>query len=166
MNAMIPTQSFADGFALEPAGADRVLVTRRFAAAPAKVWRALTEPALIRRWMETPSSPMTACEVDLRPGGAIHYAWGAMVLAGAFREVEPPAEGRPGRIVHTELFEPDWTDGETVCTTTLAPDGQGTLLIMDILYSGTEGRDMAMASGMGDGMRQGYEALDEVAQAL
>ncbi len=166
MNTMIPTQSPADSFALEPAGADRVRATRRFAAPPAKLWRALTEPAPIRRWMETPTWPTTACEVDLRPGGAIRYAWGAMVLTGAFRELDPPTEGRPGRMAHTELFEPDWTDGETVCTTTLTADGEGTLLTMDILYSGPKGRDMALTSGREHGMREGYASLDKVARDL
>lgn len=164
MNATIPTD--ASGFALEPVGIDRIHVARRFAASPAKVWRALTEPELIRRWLGAPERPMTACDVDLRPGGAIRYAWDGMALTGAFHEIDPPTADRPGRMVHTELFEPDWTGGSTTVTTTLAPEGAGTLLTMDILYSGPEGRDATMASGMGDGMRYGYAALEEVVRGL
>ncbi|WP_425350675.1 SRPBCC family protein [Phyllobacterium sophorae] len=42
---------------------------RDFTHPPARLWPALTEPALIPQWMGT----MKRCEVDLRPGGALHY---------------------------------------------------------------------------------------------
>jgi uncharacterized protein YndB with AHSA1/START domain len=41
------------------------------AAAPAKVWRVLTEPALIARWM---TDELLTVEADWRPGGRIRFA--------------------------------------------------------------------------------------------
>ncbi|PSH57436.1 hypothetical protein CU103_28135 [Phyllobacterium sophorae] len=48
---------------------ETIIVRRDFTHPPARLWPALTEPALIPQWMGT----MKRCEVDLRPGGALHY---------------------------------------------------------------------------------------------
>jgi len=50
-------------------GETDIVVRRDFTHPPARVWRALTEPALIRQWMAS-QDDMTRCEMDLRPGGA------------------------------------------------------------------------------------------------
>jgi uncharacterized protein YndB with AHSA1/START domain len=68
---------------------------------------------------------------------------------------------RPERIVHTELFDQDWTGGEVVVTLALrevAPDE--TELEMTMLYVSMEARDGAAASGMTIGMESGYAHLD------
>jgi uncharacterized protein YndB with AHSA1/START domain len=49
-------------------GETDVVIRRDFTHPPARVWRALTEPALIRQWMAARDT-MTRCEMDLRPGG-------------------------------------------------------------------------------------------------
>jgi uncharacterized protein YndB with AHSA1/START domain len=78
-----------------------------------------------------------------------------MAMRGTVREIEPPA-----RIVHTEIFDQDWTGGETLVTTELAEDGAGTLTTMTIVYSSLKARDGALASGMTEGMEQSYRRLD------
>lgn len=50
---------------------DTSIVVRRDFDAPAdKVWRAITEPEHLRRWLGDPSFPLTTCEMDVRVGGS------------------------------------------------------------------------------------------------
>jgi uncharacterized protein YndB with AHSA1/START domain len=56
-----------------------------FVAAPIeKVWAAITQPEVIRAWME--GSP--AVLMDLQPGGAYSFDGGA--TSGRFTKIEPP----------------------------------------------------------------------------
>jgi uncharacterized protein YndB with AHSA1/START domain len=138
-----------------------IVITRRFAAPRALVFDAFTKPALILRWLWGPDDwKLVECRLDARPGGALRYVWrhatrGDMGLGGTVREIDPPA-----RIVHTELFDQDWTGGETLVTTEFAEDGAGTLTTMTILYSSRAARDGALGSGMTEGMEQSYRRLD------
>ena len=54
--------------------ADQILIEREFAAPAHLVWRAVTEPELVRRWWHAGRGEMTACEIDLRVGGTWRYA--------------------------------------------------------------------------------------------
>jgi uncharacterized protein YndB with AHSA1/START domain len=53
-----------------------------------------------------------------------------MGMGGVFREIVPPE-----RIVQTELFDQDWTGGETVGTALLTQQGSTTTLTITALYS-------------------------------
>ncbi len=138
-----------------------VVMTRAFEAPQPLVFEALTSPALLRRWLVGPEGwTMTVCEVDLRPGGAIRFAWrgpdGAeMGLSGVYREVEPPQ-----RTVHTERFDEDWTGGEMQVTTVLEQSGDITTVTTTMLYGSQEARDGALGSGMKDGVAVSYDRLD------
>ena len=53
-----------------------VRVTRDFAAPRQLVWRAHTDPKLVRRWMLGPPGwSMPVCEMDVRPGGKYRWRW-------------------------------------------------------------------------------------------
>ncbi|MDH3262989.1 MAG: SRPBCC family protein [Paracoccaceae bacterium] len=140
---------------------DRTLrFTRSFAAPRPLVWRAFTEPELITQWLWARSAPMTLCEQDFRVGG--HYRWGwalprggLMAVSGRFLEIAPPE-----KIVHTELFDEDWTGGETTVTTFLLDEGPATRMEMTVLYATPEARDRAAATPMAEGMEEGYARLD------
>lgn len=145
---------------LTPVGDRTIRAERVFAAPPAKLWQALTDPALVLKWQGMPSHPMLEAEIDLRIGGKWRYVWGTpagdrMVAFGSYLDL-----AAPNRMVHNEAFEEDWTDGPTTCTTMLTPTEAGTTLVMDILYTGPKGREMAMNSGMQDGMSTAYDQLD------
>ena len=94
-----------------------VTIRRSFSHPPAKVWRALTEPSLIRQWL---SPDLTGCEMDARPGGSFRYDWPEFFFSGPVLEVSAPH-----RMVHVEHFNGDTTQGPTV-TTTLTADRPGT----------------------------------------
>lgn len=145
-------------FTCQPEGALSLRVTRRFAAAPEAVIRAHLEPATLRGWIGSASMPLEICEVDARPGGRLRYLWrmpdkSTMGLTGQFESLSH------SRVVHSELFEPDWTGGEARVITDFLPEGDGTLLRMEVIYATPEARDHAAASGMAAGMAEAYDRL-------
>jgi uncharacterized protein YndB with AHSA1/START domain len=136
-------------------------VTRRFAAPPEAVYRAHTEPALVRTWMLGPEGwTMPVCIGDPRPGGKIRYEWsdgkgGGFYLTGEYRELVPFS-----RIVHVERMHlPDPTPDNHV-ETTFARDGSGTLMTMRMTLPSAEVRAAMLASGMEYGMEASYVRLE------
>lgn len=132
---------------------------RRFAAPRGRVWRAMTDPVLVPRWLWGRDHPMVECVMDPRPGGRIRWVWavgeGRVGVSGTYRECAP------WRSVHTELFDEDWTDGEAVVTTELLEDGAGgTRMEMVTVYRTAAGRARALASQMAEGMDEAYARLD------
>ncbi|AMV17477.1 SRPBCC family protein [Planctomyces sp. SH-PL14] len=145
-----------------------IVLKRQFDAPRAAVFRALTEPALLRRWMLGPPGwTMTVCEIDLRVGGGFRYAWKntdgtEMAMRGTYREILAPE-----RIVNTEQFEfgCETQAGEQIGTAVLAEANGVTTLTTTILYPSKEARDGTIACGMEMGVAAGYERLDGVLAA-
>lgn len=137
-----------------------IVVTRSFDAPRTLVWDAWTSPEHLPRWMLGPPGwTMSACESDLRPGGAYRYAWkgqdGAeMEIRGVSREVVPPE-----RLVSTESWGADWP--ETINTLVFAETDGRTTVTLTVLYPSREARDAALQSGMKEGMDQSFRRLDE-----
>lgn len=154
---------------LEIAAANELeaLATRTFDAPRELVWEAHTRPDLVRRWLLGPDGwTMPMCEIDLRVGGKFRYLWRhadgrEMGMGGAFTEIV-----KPERLVHTELFDEDWTGGRTTVTQTFTERGGKTTLNMVIRYASTQARDAALATPMASGMEAGYARLDEVLRSL
>lgn len=138
-----------------------IVATREFRAPRPLVWDAFTRPELLRRWMIGPDGwTMTVCEVDLVPGGRFRYVWskpGAddLAMGGTFVTIDPPV-----RIVHREVFDVDWTGGETTVSTAFDEQGGVTRMTLTIEYSSTSARDGALAIGMTKGMEMSYARLD------
>lgn len=149
-----------------------VQVTRSFKAPRALVFRAFTEPALVRRWMLGPPGwSMPVCDMDVRVGGSYRWQWRSDTdgqefgFVGTFREIEAPS-----RIVHTESFDPGTVggsypaSGEALITTTFTEDAGVTTMTTVMDFGSKEARDGAMKTGMTDGMEQSYQLLDRVLQ--
>jgi predicted 3-demethylubiquinone-9 3-methyltransferase (glyoxalase superfamily)/uncharacterized protein YndB with AHSA1/START domain len=152
---------------IETPGDRAIVFTRLFRAPPQLVFDAHTKPALIRQWLLGPAGwTMPVCEVDLRVGGKFRYVWrreganGEMGMTGVYREI-----AAPGRIVHTELFDDDWTGGETLCATLFQASGAGTAMTLTVEYASKEARAAALSTGMADGMEDSYARLDDIADA-
>ena len=149
-----------------------VAVTRSFKAPKALVFRAYTEPGLVRRWMLGPPGwSMPVCEMDVRAGGSYRWRWRSDTegkefgFVGTFREVQPPS-----RLVHTEAYDPGTVGdgfpqgGETLVTTTFVEAGGITTVTAVMDFGSKEARDAAVKTGMTDGMEQSYQLLDRVLQ--
>lgn len=138
-----------------------ILIEWEFRAPRELVWDAHTKPELVRRWLFGPEGwSFTVCDIDLRVGGKYRYEWRhadgrEMGMGGTYEEVV-----RPERLVTTELFDEDWTGGETVNTMVLTERDGRTTLRNTSLYSSKEARDGALQTGMTDGMQAGYQRLD------
>ena len=124
------------------------------------MYAAHTEPEHVRQWMLGPEGwTMPVCEIDLRPGGSWHFVWrqaegNELEMRGEYREVVPPE-----RIVSTESWGEGWS--ETVNTLILTESNGKTTLRNTIQYPSMKDRDAALATGMKEGVIQGYERLDE-----
>lgn len=140
-------------------GETDIIVRRNFLHPPAKVWRALTEPALIRQWMAVDGHPMTRCEIDPRPGGSFHFEWAGPDGTAFFFSGPIVAADSPHHMTHVEQFNGDPAMAARI-TTDLATNGSGTRMTMVMRYATAEARAMAIATGMTDGMDQVYAKLD------
>ncbi len=142
-------------------GDTHVVVTRRFAAPPEAIYRAHTEPELIRKWLLGPEGwTMPVCISDARPNGNIRYEWtngkgGGFYLTGEYLVLEPYS-----RIVHVErMYLPDPTPDNHV-ETTFDPDGAGTLMTVRMTLPDAETRARMLATGMEHGMEASYVRLE------
>lgn len=144
-----------------------IVITRAVNAPRALVFDCYTQPALVRRWLLGPPGwSMPVCEIDLRVGGRLRYVWKnadgrEMGLSGTYREIDAPQ-----RLVQTELFDDDWTQGETIATLVLTEQDGVTTSANTVLYASKEAREGALKSGMTDGMEAGYRRLDELTTEL
>jgi uncharacterized protein YndB with AHSA1/START domain len=146
-----------------------VKVTRSFKAPRALVYRAYTEPQLVRRWLLGPPGwSMPVCEMDVRVGGRYRWRWrndqdgSEFGFAGAFRDVEPAS-----RLVHTQIYDPG-TMGDAhptnaaIVTVTFVEEAGATTMSTLVDFGSREARDAAVGTGMTDGMEQSYQLLDQV----
>jgi uncharacterized protein YndB with AHSA1/START domain len=135
-----------------------IRMTRDFAATPAQLLRAHTDPELFARWIGPDGMETRMVEWDARTGGAWRYV---MVrdgqeygFRGCFHEVAP------SRIVQTFTYEAE-PDGVALETLTFTDLGDGrTRLHAQSLVDSFEGRDAWLASGMEVGVNEGYAKLD------
>jgi uncharacterized protein (TIGR03086 family) len=140
-----------------------IQMTRVFSAPRHLVFKALTQPNLLKRWLGVFSGwSLAVCEIDLKVGGAYRFVWrgpdGAeMGMRGVYREIVPPE-----RIVQTESFDDPWYEGEAVGTALLTEEGGKTTLTNTVLYASKEVRDAVLRSPMEQGVARGYDQLDEV----
>lgn len=148
-------------------GDREVVFTRAFGASRELVFDCMTKPDLVKRWLLGPPGwTMPVCEIDLRVGGKFRYVWRNqdgrdMGMAGVYREIVAPE-----RIVHNEVFDDNWTGGETTVTSTLTETGGRTTLTTSVIYANEAARKGALVSGMTDGMEMGYARLDALLETV
>ncbi|HEY1953232.1 MAG TPA: SRPBCC family protein [Gemmatimonadaceae bacterium] len=143
------------------ASGDRgVRIERIFNAPRDKVWRAMTDPALVAQWWGR-GNKLVIEKLEVKAGGhwrfVEHSDHGVHGFEGRYAEVTPPE-----RVVQT--FEWDGMPGHVALETmTLEDLGDGrTRLIATSLFMTAEDRDGMFQSGMEAGLNQSYRALDRV----
>ena len=151
---------------------DQILITREFAAPKHLVYRAITEPELVKQWWNAKRGEVTVSEIDLRVGGK----WRSVMVTpdgfevafhGEYREIVPNE-----RVVSTEAYEMPGVDPEavdanaTVNTVTLTENEGTTTMSVLVQCPSPEVRDAIVQSGMEAGMQDAYDLLEEVAQSL
>jgi uncharacterized protein YndB with AHSA1/START domain len=135
-----------------------VVIRRDFSHPPSKVWRAITDPALIPRWMASPDAMLT-CEIDLRPGGRFRYVWDEFAFSGPITAVDAPHH-----LATVEHFSADPAYRVAV-TVDLAAQGTGTRMTHLMRYPDAATRAAAVAAGFTDGMDAVYDRLEALLTA-
>jgi uncharacterized protein YndB with AHSA1/START domain len=144
-----------------------VLITREFAAPPMLVYRAWTEPDLIRRWWHANRGTIDLVQVDLRVGGAWRYVMTAhhgleVAFHGEFRDIVPGE-----RLVTTEYYEGAPGTEPALNTLTFVDLGDGRTRIELLVEHATKAnRDMHVESGMEDGLQDALDMVEQVARSL
>lgn len=137
-----------------------VRIVREFDAPVDAVHRAHTDLDLVRRWLGPRRHETVIDHWDCRTGGSYRYVHRSdgneHGFHGCFHEVIP------GRIVQTFTYEglPEQVALETVVFEDLG--GGRTRLVVQSLVDSFEVRDAFVSSGMEDGVREGYERLDDL----
>ena len=148
-----------------PAGVPQVTMTRSFDAPRDMVFRALTDPELLVRWLGPRRLTMEVDVYEVRDGGRWRYAhreddgtsyWFHGVFHG---------DPTPDQMVQT--FEFEGAPGHVqLDTARLEERDGGTVIHMNSVFQSVEARDAMIGAGMADGMREGFAQLDELLETL
>lgn len=142
-----------------------ILITRKFDAPAALVWKAYTTPELVKRWWGFESSVWQVCEIDLRVGGGWRYVIreeGGFEVGfhGEYRELDAPR-----RMVTTEVFE-GMPEAGALDTITFHEEAGVTTMSINVRHSVKEHRDAHLASGMEAGMQVSMDRMEDVVRAI
>ena len=80
-----------------------------------------------------------------------------MGFSGVYREIAVP-----DRLVFTEMWDDNWTRGETLVTMTFVEHAGKTTLTQTVQYSSRDARDSALKTGMARGVAQTFDRLAEI----
>lgn len=134
-------------------------IIRSFDAPRHLVWRAHTDPDLVKRWLTgPPGHSMPECDIELRVGGAYRYVWewpeGRMSASGIYREIEVNH-----RILCTEAFD-FAPDSETLVEQVFSECEGRTTVTMLLHYDSKATRDAVLQTPMDEGLEASYTSLD------
>ena len=144
-----------------PAGVPFVDITREFDAPLELVRRAWTDPDLVKQWLGPRKYEMVIEQWDARAGGAYRYvhrdeAGNEFGFHGVFHSNDPDNmvqtfefEGMPGHVSLDRLALEDIGGGRTRSR-------------IHSVFQSLEDRDGMVQAGMGDGVSEGFERLDEL----
>ena len=144
-----------------PAGVPFVDITREFDAPLELVRRAWTDPDLVKQWLGPRKYEMVIERWEPRAGGAYRYihrddAGNEFGFHGVFHSNDPDNmvqtfefEGMPGHVSLDKLALEDIGGGRTRAH-------------IHSVYQSLADRDGMVQAGMGDGVNEGFERLDEL----
>jgi uncharacterized protein YndB with AHSA1/START domain len=146
---------YAGGFSVTLPTDREILLTRSFDAPREAVFDAWTNAEHVRHWWDPSGIPLSACEIDLRPGGAFRWvnsAHGEHIFAGIYREIAPPE-----RLVFTVRIFP--LSAGALTELIFSHEGAGTKLSMKIECSSIDDRDALLRMRMDAGAGRTLENL-------
>jgi uncharacterized protein YndB with AHSA1/START domain len=109
-----------------------LVIERKFAATPERVFAAFTDAAVIKNWFGPESMEVPEADMDVRVGGSYRIRMQSIsgdedhTVAGVYREIDPP-----NRLSFTWAWQGDEMPGvETLVTLDFAAAGTGTLMTL------------------------------------
>ncbi len=151
-------------FTAEP-GIPQIITEREFDAPRELLFRAWTEPELLKQWLGPRNLTMEIDRYDVRDGGTWRYVQrddegNEYAFHGVFHG-DPSPEG----IVQT--FEYEGFPGHVSLDTLTLEERDGkTIARTNTVFLSVEARDGMMESGMEYGVDDGYDRLDELIATL
>lgn len=146
-------------------------VVRLFDAQADLVYRAHTEPELVKRWWGFPDWNWQDCSIDARVGGKWRFSVEKdgmdVSFHGRFTELQ-----RPTRIAQTEIYEgipgvtQETEEGGTLNTAVLSEEGGVTTLHVHIECYSPEVMKAIFDSGMEGGMQVSYDRMEDLVTRL
>lgn len=143
-----------------------LVLSRRFAAPPHRVFRAMTDPKVVPKWYGLAVLKMESCEIDLRVGGRWRFVLaspeaGTHAFSGVYRDIVPGQ-----RLVNTENYEPLGEGHEILVTSTFEARDGGTLYCGTLVYKSKADRDGHIESGMEAGACESHDRLAVVLETM
>jgi uncharacterized protein YndB with AHSA1/START domain len=148
-----------------PAGVPFIDLTREFDAPRDVLWRAWTEPELIKQWLGPDRLEMIIDEYDVRDGGRYRYVHrdadgNEYGFHGVFH-------GTPSPDSFVQTFEFEGAPGHVSLDKLVLEDlGGRTRVRIHSVYQSVEARDAMIASGMETGLNEGFARLDALLEIL
>jgi len=148
---------------LVPGAPNEIIFERQFDAPRHLVYKAMTTPELLKRWLGNSFSPLVDVQVDLRVGGTYRQVFRRpdgveFTFSGVYREIGID------RTVHTERLND--MPNEAVVTTTLTETNGKTLMRMVETFDSAKTRDFVIGTGMETGAAESYDNLEQLVQTL
>ncbi len=152
-------------------GEREFVVERQFAAPRALVFQVFTQPQHLKRWWAPRPYTISACTVDLRPGGIWHYAmrspegqehWARSV----YREIVPPE-----KLVYSATFADEHANPiegvpEHLTTIVFTEEAGKTKATARVQFSSAEALKVALDMRMLEGTNMTWDYLIEYVQEL
>ena len=147
-----------------PEGVPYVDMEREFDAPAELVHRAYKDPELVKQWLGPRQYEMRIEEWDARDGGSYRYVHTDGTNAYGFRGVFHSMA--VDNMVQT--FEFDGAPGHVSLDTQVLEDlpGGRSRLKSHSIFMSVADRDAMVEAGMGDGVEDGYNRLDELLPSL
>jgi uncharacterized protein YndB with AHSA1/START domain len=147
-----------------PEGVPFIDITREFDAPRDLVYRAYVEPDLLKQWLGPRKYEMQVQAWDARHGGKWAYTHSDEQASYGFRGV---FHGDPSPDSITQTFEFDGWPGHVSLEHLRLEERDGRTIVHNhSVYQSVEDRDGMVASGMEEGVNEGYDRLDEVLEGL
>jgi uncharacterized protein YndB with AHSA1/START domain len=144
-------------------GKQELFIVREFEAPREMVFKAFTDPALLVKWLGPKNMKMTIDYYHAKSGGSYRYIHSDgknnYAFHGVIHEISAPE-----RAIQTFEFEGLPDKGHVSLDTALFEElpGKRTKLTIQSVFRSVTDRDGMISAGMENGMRQGFESLDEL----
>jgi uncharacterized protein YndB with AHSA1/START domain len=145
---------------------------RTYPASVETVWRAWTEPEMLRQWWGPEHTTVPECEVDLRIGGRIFIVMEAGEKMGKYQGTRWPMAGTFSVIDEQSRLAYEarsWTDGEQDTSTidhsnnvSFTADDGGTVVNLTVSITNVGPGAKMAAFGMKWGYKAQLDKLDEL----
>jgi uncharacterized protein YndB with AHSA1/START domain len=147
-----------------PAGVPFIDIEREFDAPRTLLYRAYTDPELLKQWLGPRKYAMVVDRWEPQDGGRWRYVHKDGTSEYGFHGVFHGAQSIDGML---QTFEFEGAPGHVSLESVKFEERGGRTIIRNhSVYQSVEARDAMVAAGMGEGLNEGFNRLDELIERL